>query len=163
MRYWHKLSQMIEICRLFDDLPEKTGNISIRIKDKIVITPKGIRFKDLTRDSLVTLPGENKSSEWQLHDEVYKARADINAIIHTHSKYATQAAHNNGLPGIQMAEFAPEGSIELATNTVKALGIDNVCLLRNHGVVALGYDLNEALINIRSIEQYATDYYQQIH
>ena len=107
-----------------------------------------------------------------MHLAVYKQRQDINAVIHTHSLYATVLASQReklpavltemGLAGageIEVAEFAPPGSKELAYETVKALGKNYACLLANHGVVAGAQTLDRAFMVASIVEEGAHVYY----
>lgn len=76
------------------------GNISFRTEKGIFITPSGMDYRVLVPEDLVLLDpegnvieGERKPSiEKEMHMKVYKSRKDINAVIHTHSVYATALA-----------------------------------------------------------------------
>ena len=78
----------------------KAGNISKRIKgstgDIVAITPTLKSLSDLNEEDIVLvdmdgnpLTNGNPSSEVNMHLEIYKKRCDVNAIVHTHSAYAT--------------------------------------------------------------------------
>ena len=145
-----------------------SGNISIRLKgeDKFLITPSGIPYELLKPEQMVVvdkngnlLPGsEHKPSvETILHLKVYEARDDVNAVIHTHSIYSSVlAVLRKPLPPIleelaiytggtiEVAEYAPSGSKELADNVVKALKNKSAVFLANHGNLCVGKDLLEA-------------------
>jgi len=156
------------------------GNVSARLgsSDRLVITPSDAPYSSLKPDDLALcsvrcehLAGENRPSiELPLHAAVYCARADVGAIVHTHSRYATAVAvmgndiplmteetagaiHNDIIP---CAAFAPEGSPELAENVVAALGSQTkALLLAEHGVLAVGSNVNEAFAISELIEQAA--------
>src|ERR1700738_1891633 len=74
-----------------------SGNASVRCGDGLLMTPSGIPPEDLTPESIVRLdasgraePGSLKpSSEWQMHLGIYLQRADAQAVVHCHSRYAT--------------------------------------------------------------------------
>lgn len=100
--------------------------------------------------------------------EIYSAHPDIQAIIHTHSIYATACAvaYQAIQPivedlvqlvggGVAVAEYAICGSDQLAKNAVEALGENNAVLLANHGVVGCGINLHEARIVCEVVEKSA--------
>jgi L-fuculose-phosphate aldolase len=142
-----------------------TGNLSVRTHDRMLITPTGVPYDRLAAPDLVevtsagavTGPG-TPSSEWRLHAAVYAARPDVGAVVHTHSRFATTIACLRedlppvhymiavaGTDRIRCAAYAPFGSEELATMAVAALGSAGACLLANHGLVAVGRDLDGAV------------------
>ena len=161
------------------------GNISMidRKEGLVAITPSGASYENMTeKDICITdLEGNmylenNKkpSSELPMHLAIYKARKDINGIIHTHSLYATVLASQGvelpavvtemGLAGageIKVAKFAPPGSKKLAKKTVKALKNNYACLLANHGVVAAAQTLDRAFMVASIVEEGAQVYYLQ--
>ncbi len=143
------------------------GNISCRIKGKdyIAITPSGMEYDVLKTEDIVILDMEGNiiqghrrpSTETLLHRHIYKNREDINAIVHTHSTYATALAclHRPIEPIIEelvqvvggevkVAEYALPGSKALAYNALVALQDKNAVLLANHGMVGVAGTLKEA-------------------
>ena len=99
---------------------------------------------------------------------VYEAKPEAGAVIHTHSPYATAFAVNNrNIPAIliemafflggdvPLAKFAVPGTREVGTEAVKALAGRTGCLLANHGVLALGKDLEQAHLRAVYIEDAA--------
>ncbi|MFZ5943770.1 MAG: class II aldolase/adducin family protein [Bacillota bacterium] len=141
------------------------GNISVKDQGKIFITPSGMDYQSLAPEDIVAvdehgiiLEGLRKpSSEMLLHLEIYRHRADVLAIVHTHSLYASAyaAARKSIEPliedmaqviggTVEVAQYALPGSKELALNTVAALGNKGAALLANHGVVGVGNTLAEA-------------------
>ena len=79
-----------------------SGNISMRLPDNpnaFAITPSSENYAKMTPDRIVimTIDGEllqcpadaKPSSEWHLHAELYRSKKDVNAVVHTHSPYAT--------------------------------------------------------------------------
>ncbi|NYE58325.1 class II aldolase/adducin family protein [Carboxydothermus ferrireducens] len=151
------------------------GNLSLRISDdSFLITPSGVDYKTMDSEDLVEigLDGNIKqgklkpSSEYQLHLEIYKARRDIRAIVHTHSPYASAfAVARKRLPAviedlaqivggdIEVAKYALPGTGVLARNAVLALGNKFAVLLANHGVVGVGRNMEEALRVVRVVEK----------
>ncbi|MEJ2760403.1 MAG: class II aldolase/adducin family protein [Gammaproteobacteria bacterium] len=155
------------------------GNVSGRWKDGLIITPSGVPYADLNPASLVELDlegnavaGELKpSSEWRLHAAVYAVRAEVNAVVHVHSPWATALACTRrdipafhymvaraGGDSIRCADYATFGSAELAQNAVAALMDRRACLLANHGMVALGEAPRPALDLAREVEEMARQY-----
>ncbi|MBN1936671.1 MAG: class II aldolase/adducin family protein [Anaerolineae bacterium] len=156
------------------------GNISVRTEDGrgLYIKPSGTPYPDITPESLVVIDWEGNvieggtpSIEHHLHRLVYLARPDIAAIVHTHSQYATTLASSvlrQGIPAvlgevahyiggpIDLAAYGPAGSLELAQNAVKCLGDrKHGILLKNHGALAGGKDLRQALDFAELIERSA--------
>lgn len=144
-----------------------TGNVSTRLDGgRMLITPTRVHPDDLSAARLVELgfdgghdaSGELPSIEWRLHAEVYRARPDVAAIVHTHSPHAiarsfdpspivveTEERTYLGLTRINVAEPAPAGSAELARAAVAALGALPAALLARHGAIAVGGTPREAV------------------
>jgi L-fuculose-phosphate aldolase len=114
------------------------------------------------------LEGSRPSSELPLHLAIYAARPDVYAIVHTHSLYATACAvAGTAIPpcleelvqvvggGVEVADYALPGTAELAQNTVIALGDRTAALLSNHGAVACGPSLKEAMLVAELVEKAA--------
>ncbi|NMC29126.1 MAG: class II aldolase/adducin family protein [Pelolinea sp.] len=144
------------------------GNISMRLPDgNIAITPTSIPYDRLEpKDIVITdLDGKkieghfNPSSERALHYEIYKVRSDVNAVVHTHSRYAIAFSSVcmelpvicielffAGAP-IPVAPYQCPGTAEVGTSAAayfkKRPDLKGL-LLQNHGQVAVGNDLNEA-------------------
>jgi L-fuculose-phosphate aldolase len=157
------------------------GNISVRLpnRDAFLITPSGVPYHQLTPGDLVgvnvqgdVLFGRLKpSTETPLHAAVYRARREINCIVHTHSPYVSVFAVNRKpLPPVleemaqllggevRVAAYAPAGTAELADAAVSALGEGAAVLLANHGVVGTGRSLAEALLVCQIVEKGAMVY-----
>jgi L-fuculose-phosphate aldolase len=154
------------------------GNISCRVprEDLIAITPTGMSYDSLVPEDIVVLDLSGKpisgarkpSIEVPLHLAIYKAREDIQAIVHTHSVYATaMAVARRDIPGaiedlvqivggnVRVNEYALPGTEQLGINTVKAMEGRNAVLLANHGMLGAGRDLQEALKVCRIVEKSA--------
>ena len=142
--------------------PLRSGNISIRANndgvDGVFITPSGIRYDDLTTESIVFLEFNennnlkkisdktiNPSSEWRFHQDIYIEKKDAQAIVHAHSANAAAvSAHGKNIPAfhymvalaggnnIKCAEYATFGTKELSQNILKALEERKACLMSNH-------------------------------
>jgi L-fuculose-phosphate aldolase len=160
------------------------GNVSVRTEEGggFYIKPSGLPYPDIRPEDLVVVDWEGKvlsgtrrpSSEHNMHRLLYLARPDISAIAHTHSQYATTLASSVmrcGVPpvlgevysylggAIDLAEYAPSGSLELARKAVECLGVErHGILLKNHGAIAVGKDLRQALDFAEIIERSAESY-----
>ena len=162
-----------------------SGNISMRLPDRadsFAITPSSESYLSMTEDRIVimTIDGEilqcpkdaKPSSEWRLHAELYRAKPEVKAIVHTHSPYATSfAVIREGIPliliemqpwlggDVPLAEYAPTGSLQLGLNAARDIGERGGCLLANHGVVAVGDTLDLAYVRATYIEDAAKIYH----
>jgi L-fuculose-phosphate aldolase len=144
----------------------KSGNISVR-RDELsfFVSPTGMAYGSLVPDDipLMDLAGRwygrrRPSSEWRFHRDILRARGEVAAIVHTHSPKATSLACTaRGIPAfhymvavaggtdIRCAPYHTFGSQELSDGALVALQGRLACLLANHGVIALGRDLEGAL------------------
>lgn len=159
--------------------PSKSGNVSARFGDGLLITPSGLPYANTTPADLIhlsldgtVLNGSRKpSSEWPFHVAIYQARPDAQAIVHTHSPRATAlSSTRRGIPAfhymialcggadVRCAEYATFGTPELAENAVKALEGRKAVLLANHGVIALGGSLAGAQQIVAEVENLAGQY-----
>ncbi len=153
-----------------------SGNVSLRMGERILITASATPYMGLTAKQVIEIDYEGErysgsgspSSEWRMHAAIYRARKDIQAIVHTHSLFATAAAicltelpmeNDEGefLFGdtIPVAKHKPAGSWELADAAVDALSDGKAVLLARHGAVALGSRLEEALHLAEKVEEMA--------
>ena len=150
------------------------GNISLRLDDRyMLVTPSGLDYLRLTAEDMVkveigTLKYEGNikpTSEKGLHAEVYKRRPDVNAIVHTHSRYLSVfAAAEEDMPvlsefqdvfgdKVSLAAYGLPGSDKLSKNTADALGDNFGVIMSHHGMAACGKDLEEAFENCRKLEE----------
>ncbi len=158
------------------------GNLSIfnRREGLIAISPSGIEYEELepadvpvTNVAGQTVDGCRKpSSELGFHLSLFRKRPDINAVVHTHSVYATtMACLNWEIPAVHylvaysgrkvpLAPYATFGTPELAANVAESIGSHNALLLANHGLVTVGPNLATAFAVAEEIELVARIYYQ---
>ena len=157
------------------------GNISARIPGThfIAVTPSGKSYHDITADDVVVvdetgivIEGSFKpSSELPVHLAIYSARPDIQAIVHTHSVFASACAvaHKDIPPiiedlvqlvggSVDVATYALPGTTILAQNVVASLAQKNAVLMANHGVVGCGQSLAEAIMACELVEKAAQIY-----
>ena len=102
-----------------------------------------------------------------MHLEIYKKRSDVNAIVHTHSPYATGFAFSDKKlkrlegfgeiknPFIKEIDYEKPGSLELALNASESLKNEDVLILKNHGVICVGDSLEEAKLLSIFVEEIA--------
>ena len=153
-----------------------TGNLSQRWahagQPGMLITPTGMGADDLQPADLVWLGDDGTvhgawqpSSEWHFHQAVYRARPDLQAVVHTHSVHATAlACLRRGLPAfhymvavaggdsIPLVPYFTFGSQALSMGVADALRDRDACLLANHGLVAAGATLARAMKVAQEIE-----------
>lgn len=150
---------------------ETSGNLSVRRGRLVVCTPSGLPYGDLTpeRTCVHRLDGQRvdgelePTSELPMHLAVYRGTA-ARAVVHTHPTAGTALStlvdevpsihYLMGLFGgpVRVADYAPYGSQELATNVLDALADRTACLLANHGAVCVGADLRAAYAGARYLE-----------
>ncbi len=156
-----------------------SGNVSVRRDERsFFISPTGAAYEEMQAADvpLMQLDGRwfgrrRPSSEWRFHRDLLHARADVGAIVHTHSRYATAlACTGRGIPAfhymvavtgdieIRCADYHTFGTQELSDAALTAIGRGNACLLANHGVIALGRDLSAALTIAGEVENLAAQY-----
>jgi L-fuculose-phosphate aldolase len=155
-----------------------SGNVSVRTVEGFLITPSGIAYSALTPEDIVLmnlngeiLSGRMPSSEWRFHCDIYLHRDDAQAIVHTHSVYATAlACLEKDMPAfhymvamaggkdIRCAPYATYGTQALSDLALVALEDRKACLLAHHGVIATGADLSRAFALASEIETLAQQY-----
>jgi L-fuculose-phosphate aldolase len=158
------------------------GNLSIynRHENLLAISPSGIEYDELQSEDVLVLNPEGEivegglkpSSELGFHLALYRQRADISAVVHTHSVYATtMACLNIEIPAVHylvafsgrkvpLAPYATFGSDELACRITDSIGDYNAVLLANHGLVTVGPKIETAFAAAEEIELVARIYYQ---
>lgn len=150
---------------------------------KVAITPSGVSLKSVTPEDIVIvdmdgnrieendddnkIPGRKPSSEVFMHLNIYKIRNEARSIVHTHSPIATGFAFAGveikRLEGfgpienlvIPFVEYAAPGTMKLAENVGKGLEKEDIVILKNHGVVACGENLDEAALLTEFVEESA--------
>lgn len=162
-----------------------SGNASVRFGDGFLVTPSGMPVEEMTADSMVNMEFDGSyeahnqlkslkpSSEWRFHRDILANRPEINAVIHTHSMFATTLAclHKEippfhymiavaGGDSIRCAPYALFGSQALSDNTLIALDERKACLLANHGMISLGNDLDDALAVTVEVENLCEQYWR---
>ena len=155
------------------------GNVSVRVAGGFLVTPSGVKPARLTPAAMVAMaldgkladPSQRPSSEWRFHRDIYAARPDASAVVHVHSPYATAlACQRRDIPGfhymiakaggssIRCSAYATFGTQALSDVALVALEDRRACLLANHGMIALGADLERAVDLTVEVEELARQY-----
>ncbi len=141
-----------------------SGNISIKKDDLIAISPSGVSYNNLKSKDIVVLDKNKKivegqllpSSETNLHVSIYDKYNEVSAIVHTHSLYATSVSTLlQELPAIhyqiadlggpiKVAPYETFGTEALAIAVAKNLKGRKAVLMKNHGAVTVGGDINKS-------------------
>jgi L-fuculose-phosphate aldolase len=158
------------------------GNASVRDGNGFLVTPSGIPAEAMTVRDLVWMDfdggteGERApSSEWRFHRDILHSRPEVGAVIHTHSMFATTLAclrrdippfhYMIALAGgdsIRCAPYALFGTQALSDAALAALQDRKACLLANHGMIALGRDLDHALAVAVEVETLCEQYWRTL-
>lgn len=175
--------QLIQFaCRMKLELNNrgKSGNLSVRFKQGLLITPSGLAYEKAKPADIVFIDEKGKaqgkrlpSSEWQLHHQIFRRYPDINAVLHSHSIFATTLAcleidipafHYmiavSGGASIRCAPYATFGTSELVKQALTVLEGRKACLLAHHGMLVLGRDLEEAFSRAIQVEALAEQYWR---
>ena len=172
------------------------GNVSARCAGGFVITPTGMAYDACTEADMVkvgmdalcvpgiplrgqvttsaaTVTPRTPSSEWRFHHDIYAARPEAGAVVHTHSPFATAlACQEQGVPAfhymvarfggvdVRCAAYATFGSQELSDAIISALESRCACLLAHHGMVVFGRDADHALALAVELETLCEQYWR---
>ncbi|CAL8972589.1 MAG: hypothetical protein BGO38_12610 [Cellulomonas sp. 73-145] len=150
--------------------PGGSGNVSLRVGTRLLVTPTGSSLSRLTPEAVTVLEdgevrsGGRPSKELPLHRAFLAARPELTAVVHLHSPYAVAASCLDAtapppatgplpaltpyqvmrLGALPVAPYAPPGSAELAQGVAALAGEHTVVLLANHGSVVAGPTLDAA-------------------
>jgi L-fuculose-phosphate aldolase len=159
-----------------------SGNASVRQGDGFLITPSGMPIDEMNGNSMVgmNMHGEaisagKPSSEWRFHRDIYQARPEVGAVIHTHSMFATTLACLRkdippfhymiavaGSDSIRCADYALFGTQSLSDSAIEALRERRACLLANHGMIAVGKTLQQGLEIAKEVETLCEQYWRAL-
>ena len=167
-------------------VPTTSGNVSARTPEgDVLITPSGLPYEDLEPEDMVLVDIEGKvlegslepSSEVPMHTGLYRAKPGVGGVVHTHAPYSTALAclgletppvhyllaalSEEGR--VPLAGYATYGTEELAGYASEALGdAHSVCLLQNHGTIAVGETASKAYSLTEILEEMAGLYYRTL-
>ena len=161
-----------------------SGNVSARTPEgEVLVTPSGVDYEVLEPEDVIFVDLEGNvldgalgpSTETPMHTGIYRARPEVGAVVHTHSRFATTLAclgweippmhymlttlSDKGR--ITVAPYATYGTDALAGYASEALGeTRKACLLRNHGTITVGGSPEEAFSRAVVLEEMAEIYYR---
>lgn len=159
-----------------------SGNASVRTPNGFLVTPSGTPVEQLTADSMVevdmsgqAMSAGKPSSEWRFHRDIYQARPKVNAIVHTHAMFSTSlSCLRQDIPpfhymiavaggkDIRCAEYALFGTQALSDAAIIALQDRKACLLANHGMIAVGKSLDQAVDITLEVETLCEQYWRAL-
>lgn len=159
-----------------------SGNVSARVTDGFLVTPTGMTPEAMMPPDMVQMDFDGQAygnraptSEWRFHRDILAARPEVGAVIHTHSVFATTlACLRRDIPpfhymiavaggdDIRCAPYALFGSQALSDAATAALQDRKACLLANHGMIALGRDLDEAFAVAVEVETLCEQYWRAL-
>ena len=158
------------------------GNISMRIseEDAFVITPSNLDYMEMTAEDvcvldfgLNVLEGERTPSvESGMHGAIYQVRADVNAIVHTHQVYTSSLTLiGAAIPSlfdeqarflgrsVEIIPYGPSGTGMLKNKIAKHVQNNhNAYMMKNHGALIFGHDMQRAIHNVEILEKCALAY-----
>ena len=160
----------------------KSGNVSARWKDGFLVTPSGQPYEEMSPADIVFIDAKGRcngkrkpSSEWRFHFDIYRHKDNALAVVHTHSSFATTlACLGMGVPAfhymvavaggndIRCAPYATFGTQLLSDHAIQALEGRRACLLANHGMIATGDSLKNALALAVEVEALCEQYWRAL-
>lgn len=155
------------------------GSVAVRLQDGLLATPSRMKYEDVKPEDLVVLDWQGKSlrghrtatGDAELHRQLLLQRPDVGALVHSHSPWASVCAcSHRSIPvltddmaaviggEVRCARYVPAGRAhDMARAARETIGPDACAvLLANHGVVAGGRELAEAVVAAQILERAAT-------
>ncbi len=159
-----------------------SGNLGVRDGDGLLVTPSAVPYERLAPGDVVAMSmggdvdgAGRPSTEWRIHRDVLAARPEVGAVLHAHPPFATAlACLHRPIPAlhymvavaggtdVRCAPYARFGTQELSDLALAALDGRRACLLANHGILALGPDLDAALALAVEVETLAEMYWRAL-
>jgi L-fuculose-phosphate aldolase len=159
-----------------------SGNISVRHGETMLITPSATSYDRMTASDVAAMPiaGDasdavgtlRPSSEWRFHRDLLRVRPDIGATVHAHAPYCTALSiSRRGIPpchymvatfggdDVRCAPYATFGTASLSEAVLAAMQDRHACLMANHGMLACGQDLAQAMWRATELEAVARQYH----
>jgi len=160
------------------------GNVSMRVDETMLaITPSSVKYTEMMVEDIYILnldlsviEGNDKmkpSVESAMHSIIYRNRPDVNAVVHTHQIYGSIfGLINTPIPAlfdevafalgqaVEIVPYALSGSQDLVNNVAGKLSNNaNAYVIQNHGILALGKDIDKAILHAELLEKVAHVYY----
>jgi L-fuculose-phosphate aldolase len=181
-KYADLKKKVIRVCRQMNEMginQGTSGNVSARTDAGFIITASGIPYDVMDVEHIVEMDLDGgyygkylPSTEWRMHMDIFKARPEAGAIVHTHSIYATALStlrkdippfhYMIGVTGgstLRVSDYAEFGTQALSDTMLAALKDRAACLLANHGQIAFGPNLDKALWLAGEIETLCQQYW----
>ncbi|MDH3452869.1 MAG: class II aldolase/adducin family protein [Gammaproteobacteria bacterium] len=182
MQYLRERKAVIATCQRMNALginQGTSGNVSQRIPEGYLLTASGVAYDKMQPEQVVEMDLDAgyrgdwlPSSEWRMHQDLFRARVDAGAVIHTHSTYATaMSCLRRDIPAfhymiavcggatLRCADYATFGTQALSDAMLAAITDRTACLLANHGMICLAADLDGALKLAVEVETLCRQYY----
>ena len=142
------------------------GNVALRVEDKILVTPSAMAYDTMLPEDIVIVDNEGNviegnrrpTSDLKAILYILKHMPEVNAIIHTHQpKAVALSLICDKLPiisttmvdevkgGVNVAPFTISSDEGMGIQTVEHAGKALCVILKNHGVMAYGKNLEQAL------------------
>lgn len=158
------------------------GNLSVRLPGgkTFAITPSNYDYLKMTPQDICVLDFDlnvvegalKPSVESAMHAAIYQARADVNAVIHTHQVYASALGLINApIPAlfdeqarflgrtVAIIPYVPSGTASLAKTTARRIkNHNNAFIMKNHGALVFGHDMERAVHNVEILEKCSLAY-----
>jgi glutamate-1-semialdehyde 2,1-aminomutase len=159
------------------------GNVSMRIEGEslMAVTPSSVKYHELSTDDIcitdlnggVVDSRRAPSVETGMHAVIYRSRPDVGAVVHTHQIFGSVFALINEPipalfdevsftlgPSVEIVPYALSGSVDLVNNVAGKLSNNaNAYIIQNHGIIALGKNLDKAILAAELIEKVGHIYY----
>ena len=170
---------IVRICRMLhrkNYLAATDGNVSVRLGDRVLVTPSGVHKGLMEPDQVITVDLEGSviagagkpSSEIQMHLLAYRLRPDVHAVVHAHLPYATSCTLAGisllepilpevviTLGGIPTAPYATPGTAEVPAAIRDFIQEFDAILLSRHGAMTVGRDVTDAYNKMEKLEHTA--------
>lgn len=157
--------------------PGTSGNVSVRVKTGLLVTPSGVPYEKMHVEMLRVIPAEGTpqlegdfkpTTEWRFHQAVLAARPDLSAVVHAHPAHATAVAvQRRPIPAchymvaafggndVPLVDYSLFGSLALADAVAVAMADRTGCLMANHGALTAGETLERALWRMEELDHLA--------
>ncbi|MFC1503297.1 L-fuculose-phosphate aldolase [Pseudomonadota bacterium] len=155
-----------------------SGNVSARFDNGMLITPSGVPYEEITEDKIVFVSADGKfeegkvpSSEWHFHLSCYKARPEMNAVVHNHAVNSTAVSIlNKAIPAIHYMvavsgtdhipciPYSTFGTDELADSVEAGIKQSKALILQHHGMIVTEINLKKALWLAQEVDVLANLY-----
>ena len=159
-----------------------SGNISVRLGARMLITPTAAPYDIMVGADIVDMPVDGNeadwtgprrpSSEWRMHRDIFTSRPEFGALVHAHPVTCTALSMmRRGIPpchymvagfggeDVRCAGYATFGTRELSAKVLEALQGRSACLMANHGMIACGQNLTQAMRRAVELEALARQYH----